>query len=92
MIGQQIKGRVFEVTGCKSFLLTEPAEDLENYFEIGKEIEVYHSIPEMVEKIRYYLEHEKEREKIAEAGYKRVMREHTWKHRFDEIFKKVGLF
>jgi spore maturation protein CgeB len=92
MRGQQIKGRNFEVPCCKGFLLTDPAEDLESYFEPDKEIVIFNSIPEMVEKIRYYLKHEDEREKIAEAGYKRVMEEHTWRHRFDEIFKKVGLF
>ena len=29
----QIKGRNFEVPGCGGFLLTQPADDLERYFE-----------------------------------------------------------
>jgi spore maturation protein CgeB len=88
---QQIKGRVFEVPGCRAFLLTDPAESLEQYYEIGKDLVVYESPQDMIDKIKYYLEHDAEREKIAKAGYERTIKEHTWKHRFDDIFKQAGL-
>jgi spore maturation protein CgeB len=35
----------------------------------------------MLDKIRYYLAHESERQQIAEAARKRVLREHTWGQR-----------
>lgn len=88
---QQIKGRVFEVPGCRGLLLTDHADDLESYFEIGKEIVVYDSIEDMADKIRYYGDHEAEREAMATAAYERTLAEHTWRHRFDEIFKTAGL-
>ena len=37
----KMKLRIFEVVAGKSLLLTEHAEDLEDYFEIGKEIETF---------------------------------------------------
>ncbi|MEW6455192.1 MAG: glycosyltransferase [Acidobacteriota bacterium] len=87
----QIKGRNFEIPGCGGFLLTEMAEDLENYYKIGREIVCFDSIDDLIEKIDYYLHHEDERIAIAQAGYERTLCEHTYVHRFTEIFKQLGL-
>jgi spore maturation protein CgeB len=88
---QQIKGRVFEVPGCRALLLTDHADDMESYYEIGKEIVVYTGLEDMAEKIGYYANNAAEREAIAEAGYRRTLAEHTWRHRFDDIFAAAGL-
>jgi spore maturation protein CgeB len=88
---QQIKGRVFEVPACRSVLLTDMADDLGAYYEIGKEIVVYESPEDLLEKIVYFVAHHAERDAIADAGYARTLREHTWGHRFDAIFKEAGL-
>ena len=87
----QIKGRVFEVTGCGGLLLTDTADDLETYFELGKELVIYDSPQDLVEKARYYIRHDTEREQIAAAGLQRVLRDHTWHRRFDDIFAKAGV-
>jgi len=87
----QIKARDFEVPGSGGFLLTGYNEELKTYYEFGKEIETYQNADEMIEKIHYYLAHDEEREKIAAAGYKRAHDEHTYKHRFEHIFAKMGL-
>lgn len=86
---QQIKGRNFEVPGCGGFLLTSDVENLDKYYEIGKEIAVYSSIEDMAEKIKYYLSNEQDRKNIANLGYLRTMKEHTYEKRFDEIFNYV---
>ncbi|MHB1830560.1 MAG: glycosyltransferase family protein [Candidatus Micrarchaeaceae archaeon] len=41
--------------------------------------------------IEYYLDEEKERDRIADASYKRTIKEHTYEKRFKYIFKCVGL-
>lgn len=87
----QIKGRNFEVPGCGGFLLTERVPHLERYFELGSEIAVYDSTEDLVEQVGHWLEHEEERSAVAEAGYRRVLAEHTYDHRFDEIFRTVGV-
>jgi spore maturation protein CgeB len=88
---QQIKGRVFEVPGCRGFLLTDKADDIESYYEIDKEIVVYSGMEDMADKIRFYTANVAQREAVAEAGYRRTLAEHTWRHRFDRIFAAAGL-
>jgi spore maturation protein CgeB len=91
MWNNQIKGRNFEIPGCGSFLLTEEADGLEDYYQIGKEIVCFKDIKDCIEKIKYYLTHEEEREAIAKAGYTRTLHDHTYEKRFNKIFKIIGL-
>jgi spore maturation protein CgeB len=86
----QIKGRNFEVPGCGGFLLTERVPHLERYFEPGREVALYDGADELVERVGYWLAHEDERAAVAEAGYRRVLAEHTYDHRFEEIFRRLG--
>lgn len=83
----QIKGRTFEVPACQGFLLTGEADNIDEYYIPDKEIAVYTDTQDLIEKCRYYLSHEDEREAIAKAGYERTIKDHTYVHRFTEIFK-----
>jgi len=86
---EQIKGRNFEIPGSGGFLLTSDADNLTDYYQDGKEIVIYKDIDDMINKIKYYLEHNQERERIAKAGYERTLREHTYEKRFNNIFKTI---
>ena len=86
---KQIKAHIYEITMSGGFLLTEYAPHLEDYFEIGKEIVVFDGVEDAVQKIEYYLNHDDERKKIAKAGYERVLRDHTWGHRFKALFDQI---
>jgi len=88
---EQIKGRNFEIPGCGGFLLTGPAEELDRYYEPGREIAVFSSMRELVDGVRHYLTHDDERQAIADAGYARTLAEHTYAHRFGAIFERIGL-
>jgi len=87
----QITGRTFEVPGSGGFLLTDRVPHLEDYFELDKEVGVFESTDELVEQVGWWLAHPQEREAVAEAGYRRVLAEHTYDHRFQEIFRAAGL-
>ena len=87
----QIKGRTFEVPGCGGFLLTDRVPHLERYFDLQREIAVYDDPRELPEQIAYWISHEAERAAVADAGYARVLREHTYDHRFAVIFEQAGL-
>ncbi len=87
---KQIKGRIFKVLGCRGFLLSGYAEKLEELYTPNKEIVFFYNFNELVEKIKYYLAHDEEREKIAKAGYERSLRDHTCEKRFNEMFKIMG--
>ena len=86
---RQIKGRHFEIPACGGFMLTAHADDLESYFKPGEEAVFYENNDDYIDKIRYYLEHDSEREKIAKAGYDRTVREHSYVKRLEEIFKAI---
>jgi len=86
---RQIKARVFEVPGSGGFMLTEQAEDLDQYLIPGKEIETFASLDELVSKIRHYLDHPRKRDEIAAAGHLRVRREHTYEKRFRDLMNQA---
>jgi spore maturation protein CgeB len=87
----QIKGRNFEVPGCGGFLLTERLPHLEGYFEFDHEVGVYDDVDDLIDKVHFWLAHDKDRQAVAEAGYRRVIAEHTYDQRFAAIFEELGL-
>lgn len=87
----QIKGRNFEVPGCGGFLLTERVPHLDRYFDFGREVAVYDGEDDLVDQVGYWLGRDDERAAVAEAGYQRVLAEHTYDQRFTAIFATMGL-
>ena len=81
--------RIFDIMGCGGFVLTNYQEEIDDLFEIGKEIEVFHNLNELKEKVDYYLTHEKERLQIAMAGYQKICSKHTYKHRINQILNTI---
>jgi spore maturation protein CgeB len=81
--------RCFETLGSRSFLLTDRIDTIEEIFEDGKHLVLYDSLNDMVEKARYYLSHDDERRKIAEAGYRHVIQNHTFEKRLQFMLEKA---
>jgi spore maturation protein CgeB len=88
---EQLKARHFEINGSGGFQLSYYVEGLERHYEIGTEIGVYLDPDDLVQKVRLYLADETLREAIAEAGHARTMKDHTFRNRFDHVFKRMGL-
>ena len=86
-----IKARPFEISACGGFCISGLADDMEAYYVADKEMVYYHTIPELTEKIRFYLAHSAEREAIAKAGYERTVKEHTYEQRFKAIFAEMRI-
>jgi spore maturation protein CgeB len=87
----QIRLRDFEVPMSRGFYLVEYMEELEEFFRLGEEVVCYRNAGDLVEKIKYYLRHDGERERIRQAGYERCRRDHTWHRRFQTAFRAMGL-
>ena len=83
-----INMRNFEVMATGSFLLTNWIPTIEELFEDGKHLVLYRSPEEMIDKAKYYLAHDEERQKIAQAGYEHVMANHTIQHRVNVILSE----
>ncbi len=76
-----IPQRVWDILAVGGFCLTNYQPELDEYFEVGKDLEVYHNLEELEDKIAYYLTHEKERLTVAINGYKRIKDHHSLKAR-----------
>ena len=63
--------RFFEILAMGAFCITEWREGLKRYGP-GKNFETYKETEECVDKIKFYLDHEEKRKKIAASGEKRV--------------------
>lgn len=83
---EAITPRTFEILGAGGFQIADYKNSLKDFFEIDKEIVCFKNIDELKQKISYYLENDKERKAIAEAGHKAVTK-HTFKHRIEKILK-----
>lgn len=82
--------RIWDIMGCGGFVLSNYQQEIPEYFEIGKEIEIFGSKDELIKKANYYLSHEDERAEIAKNGYNKVKEMHTWMHRVETMMKVVG--
>ena len=83
-----INMRTFEIMATGSFCMTNWIPTIEELFEDGKHLVLYRSLDEMVDKAKYYLDHDEEREKIALAGYEETMKNHTIQKRVDVILNE----
>ena len=81
--------RVFDVIGAGGFLITNYQEELSDFFEIGKDLEIYSSLEDLVDKCAYYLAHDDERKAIAQSGYEKVKSMHTVQLRVAQIVSTI---
>ena len=86
----ELNMRHFEALGTKSFLLTDSIAADQNVFTEGKHFVGYSNMDDMIEKARYYLDHDAEREAIAAAGYKEAIENHTYLHRVLTVLDTIG--
>ena len=81
--------KYFEVPGCKSLLIAEDNPDIRELgFKDGVNY-VAANIDNFYEKGQYYLENEKERNRIVEEGYKFIQKNHTHSVRAQQFINDV---
>lgn len=82
--------RCMEIMSCGGFLLTNFQSDFFKHFVAGEDFVYFESNDDMLQKIDYYLTHEKERVSIAESGYQKVIKNHSYETIFQQIFNIIG--
>lgn len=71
--GDLITARTFEIPGVGGFMLHQRTDEVTQFFEPGRECDVFSDPGEAAEKLRYYLDHPDERNAIAAAGRQRSL-------------------
>lgn len=85
-----LKLRDFDAPMAGSCYLTQYNAVLHGLYDIGREIDTYHSVAECVERARYLLTHDAERDAIAVAGRARAALDHTWDARLRSLWVHLG--
>ncbi|ADG94588.1 hypothetical protein Arnit_2940 [Arcobacter nitrofigilis DSM 7299] len=87
---KQLKGRVIEIALCKGFVLSQSINGLDEIFS-REEIGVFDTKEELLEKVKYYLDNEKIREKMASLAHINAMDKFDATIKFKELFKSIDL-
>lgn len=86
-----IPQRVLDIMGCGGLALTNYQKDMDEYFTDQKNILIYHSAEEALEKTNYYLRHDSEREEIQRNGLELMEKCFSYEERLNKIWKIAGL-
>jgi len=85
-LAYSVSPRCYEILGCGGFLLTDSRPELLELFRDGRDLVVFDGADDLSEKIRYYLNRPRQRERISASGM-RAVAEHTYMNRAAEISK-----
>ena len=79
--------RVFEVPASCGFLITDYMEDLEENFEISRDLEAYRDIEDLIDKIRFYLKNQSIAGRIAVNGAIKTAKKHSFTARANTLLR-----
>ena len=85
-----LKNRFFEIPACKRILLTQYSEEGVKLLEYDKEAFYYNDLDDIIQITRYILDNYQKAFEVAKSGYKRVISEHQFKHRFHKMMEIIN--
>lgn len=83
--------RIFTAAACGAVVVTNAVPFMQEHFKNGKELLLFtrEGLASLEDEIKVLLNDENKRQKIAEAGRKRVMNEHTWDCRAEQLLREI---
>ena len=88
---RQVRLREFEIPLAGGFYLTQDCTQLRELFGVGEHIVTWNDLPELQDKIRYYLDHPAQRQQIIQKTQAYCLRHHTWANRFRSLLQELNL-
>jgi len=81
--------RPFELAAFGACIVSQPYSGIEEWFEVGKEIVIAEDSPEIVSIFQYLLDSDEEREKIGTCARLRLLKDHTYQKRAEELISRL---
>jgi 2-polyprenyl-3-methyl-5-hydroxy-6-metoxy-1,4-benzoquinol methylase/Tfp pilus assembly protein PilF len=88
-VNVDINMRVFEALASGALLITDQADGLDELFVDGQHLVVYEKDDDLFDLVRYFLENDAERERIAAAGKQLAYDRHTYDDRVNRMIRMV---
>jgi hypothetical protein len=88
-VRKSMSERLYIAVGCGACYMCRHVDGIEEVLEPDRDIVTFHSEDEMIEKIRYYLPNDDLRMKISQSGQMRVLKEHTYQVRTNQLLEIV---
>lgn len=79
--------RMWDVLGAGGFLLTNYQVETSQYFTEGEDLVSFYSKADLLEKAKFYYEHDEIRKRIAVNGHEKVKKYHSYEARMLEMMK-----
>lgn len=77
--------RPFELASMGACIVANPYDGLEQWFEPDRELFIVHSTEEALDRYRWLLTHDTERQAVGQRARARVLAEHTFQHRARQL-------
>ena len=87
--------RIFDALSCSSFVITSSKPVVYETFAISgsdQEVAAFSNYSNLVQQIDYYLANNRQREAVAERGFRKVRSAHTYDHRAAQILSTVSTY
>ena len=81
--------RIYDILGAGGFCITNFQAELPMFFENERHLVWYYNERDLYEKVDYYLSHDEERNRIAQAGYNYVKTNCSYENRINEILEVI---
>ncbi len=90
-LGDVVHERIFNIGACSGFALAEHRDAITDLFPEG-EVPTFKDREELLEKVEVYLHSHNKRLEISQALHEKVMKEHTFQVRMEQMLEKVRGF
>jgi len=86
----RLRKRAFEIMACKSLLLENGTSGTKRLFDVDKDFLTFRNKQELLEKVKYYFQHEEERKLIAQSGYDKVTNVYNARNMWGDVLINMG--
>ena len=84
--------RTFEIGAAGGLIIINEGKDLNRCYDVGQECVTYKTPEDLNNLVADIIQNSTKYQKIADAGYKRTLKEHTYTRRLEQMFEKLKEF